>query len=107
GLGERLGVAVGSLLHAELLEPGDGPARVVVELALLLGECLIQRLVDQFEGSAHAHRLAVGLEDFRVAGEDGHTWTYRCLCKVDRRDVFLLEDSKRIWQFSLERAYKL
>ena len=47
GLGECLGDAELALVEAGMLEPGDGPAGVGVEVALLLGERLFQRLVDE------------------------------------------------------------
>ena len=53
GLGERLGHAELVVKEAGLLEPGHGPARVGVEIALLLGQRLFQRLDDQRQRIAH------------------------------------------------------
>ena len=54
GLGELLGHAVLALVEARLLEPGQRPAAVGVEVALLLGQRLVEGLVDERQRLAHA-----------------------------------------------------
>ena len=94
------------LAVAELLEPGDRPAGVGVELVLLLGEDLGEDLVDEPERGPDAHRRAVGLQDLRVPAEDRHPGADRCLGEVDRRDVAVLEGPERLGQLALEAARK-
>ena len=62
GLRERLGHAVLALGEARLLEPGQCPAAVGVEVALLLGQRFVESLVDERQRVAHRERLALGVE---------------------------------------------
>ena len=74
------------------------PTRVGVELALLLGEHLVERLVDE----ASAVRTGIGepsaSSDLRVAREDRHARADGGLRQVDRRDVAVLKLPKRVGQ---------
>ena len=87
GFGERLGDAELALVEAGLLEPGYGPAGVGVEVSLLLGERLFQRLVDEREGVAHRERAATYIQHARVAAEDRHARADGGLGQVHGRDA--------------------
>src|SRR5208337_3666396 len=86
-LAEYLGDAVVALGKAVLLEPGEGPPAVGVEVALLLGQRLVERGVDQRQRFAHRDGLAFGVEDFGVARVDRHPRANGRLREIDRRDV--------------------
>ena len=47
GLGELLSHAIFTLVEARLLEPGQGPAAVDIEIAFLLDQCFVEDLIDQ------------------------------------------------------------
>ena len=103
-LGQLLGDAVFALGKTDLLEPGQRPAAVGVEVAFLLGQRLVQRLVDQRQRLAHRKRLAFGVEHFAVAGIDRHARADGRLRQVHRRDVAGLQVGERGRQFGLERG---
>jgi hypothetical protein len=94
-LGERLGHAVFALGEARLLEPRQRPAAVGVEVALLLGQRLVEGLVDERQCLAHGERLALGVEHFGVAGVNRHAWADGRLRQVHRRDVAALQVRER------------
>src|SRR5262249_16733388 len=106
-LGELLGTTEVTIREAVLFEPGDGPAAVGVEVALLLGQRLVEGLVHQRERIAHGERLALGVEHLRVTGGDRHARTNGRLRKVHRRDVAALEMGKRLRQLRLEGREEL
>ena len=95
GLGERLGHAVLAFGEARLLEPRQRPAAVGVEVALLLGERLVEGLVDERQRLAHRERLALGVEHLGVAGVDRHARADGRLRQVHRRDVAALQVGER------------
>ena len=101
-LGERLGHAVLALGEARLLEPSQRPAAIGVEVALLLGQRLVEGLVDERQRLAHGERLAFGVEHFGVASIDGHARADGGLRQVHRGDVAALEVRERRGQFGLE-----
>lgn len=105
GLAERLRVAVGAFVHPVLLEPRERPAGVGVELTLLLGEALVEDLVDETERRPHRHPRSVGLDDRRIAREDGHARPDHRLRKVHGRDVSVLQVLQRQRQIPLERGH--
>ena len=107
GLGERLGHAVLALGEARLLEPGQRPAAVGVEVAFLLGQRLVEGLVDERQRLAHRERLAFGVEHLGVAGVDRHARADGRLRQVHRRDVAALEVGERHGQLGLERGDEL
>ena len=107
GLGERLGHAVLALGEARLLEPGQRPAAVGVEVALLLGQRLVEGLVDERQRLAHGERLALGVEHLGVAGVDRHARADGRLRQVHRRDVAALQVGERHGQLGLERGDEL
>ncbi|PDW04126.1 hypothetical protein CJ255_05390 [Candidatus Viridilinea mediisalina] len=79
-----------------LLEPRNGPARLVVVVALLFGQYFVECGVDQLERRADAHGGAVRLQDRVVARVDRHARANRGLGEVYRRDVGALERPQRI-----------
>ena len=95
GLGELFGHAVLALGEARLLEPGERPAAVGVEVALLLGQRLVEGLVDERQRLAHGERLALGVEHLGVAGVDRHARADGRLREVHRRDVAALQVGER------------
>ena len=107
GFGEGLSVPKGAFVHAVLLEPGQSPAGVGIVLALLLGEVLVQVEVDELQSRAHAHGLAVRLQDFAVAGEDGHAGADGRLGQVHGGDVALLKLAQGLGKFTLQGGEKL
>ena len=102
-----LGDAVLAFGKAELLEPGQRPAAVGVEVALLLGQRLVEGLVDEGQRLAHRERLALGVEHLGVAGVDRHAGADGRLRQVDRRDVAALQVGERPGQLGLERGDEL
>ena len=107
GLGELLGDAVIALGKADLLEPGQRPAGIGVEIAFLLGQRLVEGLVDQGQRGAHRDRLALGVEHLGVAGIDRHAGADGRLRQVHRGDVAGLQMRQRLRQFGLERGDEL
>ena len=107
GLERALGHAVLALGEARLLEPGQRPAGVGVEVALLLGQRLVEGLVDERQRLAHGERLALGVEHLGVAGVDRHARADGRLREVHRRDVAALEVGERHGQLGLERGDEL
>ena len=107
GLGELFGHAVLALGEARLLEPGQRPAAVGVEVALLFGQRLVERLVDERQRLAHGERLALRVEHLGVARVDRHARADGRLREVDRRDVAALKMGERRGQFGLERGDEL
>ena len=97
-----LGHAVLALGEARLLEPSERPAAVGVEVALLLGQRLVEGLVDERQRLAHRERLALGVEHLGVAGVDRHARADGGLREVHRRDVAALEVGERRGQLGLE-----
>jgi hypothetical protein len=93
-----------ALGKADLLEPGQRPAAVGVEVALLLGQGLVQHLVDQRQRGAHRKRLAFGVEHLGVAGIDRHAGADGGLGQVHRRDVAALQVGEGLRQLGLERG---
>ena len=75
----------------DMLEPRQRPAAIGVEIALLLGQRLIERLVDQRQRLAHRERFALGVEHLGVARVDRHARPDGRLRQVHRRDVAALE----------------
>ena len=102
-----LGHAVLALGEARLLEPGQRPAAVGVEVALLLGQRLVEGLVDERQRLAHGERLALGVEHLGVAGVDRHARADGRLRQVHRRDVAALQVGERHGQLGLERGDEL
>ena len=102
-----LGHAVLALGEARLLEPGQRPAAVGVEVALLLGQRLVEGLVDERQRLAHGERLALGVEHLGVAGVDRHARADGRLREVHRRDVAALQVGERRGQLGLERGDEL
>ena len=90
-----------------LIEPGQRPAGVGVEIALLLGQRLVEGLVDQRQRGAHRNRLAFGVEHLGVAGIDRHAGADGGLREVNRRDVAGLQMRQGLRQFGLERGDEL
>ena len=70
-----------------LLEPRQRPAAVGIEVAFLLGQRLVERLVDERQRLAHRERLALGVEHLRVAGIDRHAGADSRLRQIHRRDI--------------------
>ena len=91
GLGKRLRHTIFALIEARLLEPRERPAAVGVEVALLLGQRLVESLVDKRQCFAHRERFALGVEHFRVAGIDSHAGADGRLRQVHRRDIAALK----------------
>ena len=91
----------------DLLEPGQRPAGVGVEVAFLLGQRLVEGLVDQRQRLAHGERLALGVEHLGVAGIDRHAGADGGLRQVHRRDVAALQMRERLRQLGLERGDEL
>ena len=85
GLGEGLGHAVLPLVETRLLEPRHRPSAVGVEVALLLGQRLVEGLVDERQRLAHRERLARGVEHLGIAGVDRHARADGRLRQVHRR----------------------
>ena len=104
GLGELFGDTVIALGKADLLEPGQRPAGVGVEVAFLLGQRLVEGLVDQRQRGAHRERLAFGVEHLGVAGIDRHAGADGGLRQVHRGDVAGLQMRQCLRQFGLERG---
>ena len=92
---EHLCFAVQSFIERVLLEPGERPAGVWVELALLFGEDLAENLVDERKRSAHPHRGTVGLKNSSIPREYGHAWADRRLREIHRCDATLLQLTQR------------
>ena len=107
GLGKLFGHAVIALGKADLLEPGQRPAGVGVEVAFLLGQRFVEGLVDQRQRGAHGERLAFGVEHLGVAGIDRHAGADGGLRQVHRRDVAGLQMRQGLRQFGLERGDEL
>ena len=91
-------------LKPDLLEPRHRPAGVGVEIAFLLGQRLVEGLVDERQRLAHRERLARGVEHLGVAGVDRHARADGRLRQVHRRDVAALEMDQRDRQLGLERG---
>ena len=87
-----------------LLEPSDRPAAVGVKIAFLLGEHLVENLVDERQRLAYGEGLASRVEHPRVAGVYRHAGADGGLGEVDRRDVARLQEAQRLWQFRTERG---
>src|SRR5205823_5970022 len=66
-----------------------------------------ERLIDELQRRAHAHRRAVGLEHLAIAREDGHAWANGRLRQVDGRDVAVLKPLQRTGQLALEGVQEL
>ena len=79
------------LVPFELPEPLEAEPGVGVEVALLLRQHLVKRVVDQRQGGADGHVCPIGLDDLRIAREDGHSGTDRRLGQVDGGDGSLLQ----------------
>ena len=107
GLRQRLGHAVLTLSEARLLEPRQRPAAVRVEVALLLGQRLVERLVDERQRLTHRNRLALGVEHLRVAGVDRHARADGRLRKIHRRDIAALQMGERHGQLGLKRGHEI
>ena len=107
GLGELFGDAVIALGKAGLLEPGERPAGVGVEVAFLLGQRLVERLVDERQRGAYRQRLAFGIEHLGIAGIDRHAGANGGLRQVHWRDVAGLQVCQCLRQFGLERGDEL
>ena len=106
-LRERLGHTVLALGEARLLEPGQRPAAVGVEVALLLGQRLVEGLVDERQRLAHA-RAACPRR--RAPWRSGCRPPCRAdgrLRQVHRRDVAALQVGERRGQLGLERGDEL
>ena len=80
GRGEGFCHSVRTLAETRLVEPGQRPAGVGIEVPFLFGQSLVQGLVDEGEGLPDGHRLAAGVQDPSVAGEDGHSRSDGGLC---------------------------
>ena len=107
GLAERLGDAVFTFGEAELLEPGQRPTAVGVEIAFLFGQASSSVCIDQCQRLAHRNGLAFGVEHLGVARVDGHARTDGGLREIDRRDVACLEMAQRDGQFGLQCGNEL
>ncbi len=107
GLGEGLGGAELAGLEPLLLEPGDRPAGVGVEVPLLGGQHPVERLVDGSQRLAHRERPALGVDHRGVAGEDRHAGADRGLREVDRGDVARLELVERRRQLGVQGLEEL
>ena len=57
GFAQSFGIAEGTVVETELVEPRHGPAGVSVEVTILLGQDLVERLVDERQRRAHARRI--------------------------------------------------
>ena len=90
-----------------MLEPRQRPAAVGVEVAFLLGQRLIESLVDERQRLAHGERLALGVEHLGVAGIDRHARADGRLRQIHRRDVAALKMGERRGQLGLERGDEL
>ena len=89
-LGERFRNAVLAGVESVLLEPCKRPARVRVEIALLLGKDFIERLVYHRKGVAHGDRLSFNIEDFCITREHRHARLCR-LRQIHGRNVAALQ----------------
>jgi hypothetical protein len=92
-LRQRFGHAVFAFVEGVLLEPSQRPAAVGVEISFLFGQRFIKRCVDQRQRLAHGDGLALGVEDFGVAGVNAHARANGGLRQIHRRDVARLEVS--------------
>ena len=90
GLGKLFGHAVLAFGEARLLEPGERPAAVGVEVALLFGQRLVEGLIDERQCVAHRECCAFGTKHLGVASVDRHARTNRRLRQVYGRDVAAL-----------------
>src|SRR5262249_50444839 len=93
--------------EAVLLEPGDRPARVSVEVAFLLGERLAERLVDEGECFSHGERLALGVKHLCITSVDRHARPDGGPCEVYGSDVAALQMRQRRWQLRLKHGDEL
>ena len=75
-----------ALAEAILLEPGERPAAVGVEVALLFGQSFVEGLVDSASAS-RTESACLGVEHLGVAGIDRHARADGGLRQVHRRDV--------------------
>ena len=107
GLGQRLRHAELAFGEARLLKPGQRPAGIGVEVALLLSEHLVKGLVDEGKGLAHGQRIAAGVQHSGVAGEHRHARPYCGLGQIHRGDVALLHLAQRVRQLGLQCVNEL
>ena len=61
----------------------------------MLGQRVVERLVDERQRLAHRERLAFGVQDSGVARVDRHAWTDGGLREIHRRDVAALQVGQR------------
>lgn len=99
GFAERFGVAERTFFEGELLVPGQRPAGVGVEFAFLLGQVLVEGLVEQGQSGADGYGRAVRFQHPAVTGEDGHARPDAGLGQIHRGDVAFLQLSERRREF--------
>src|SRR5271165_592001 len=71
-LGKRLGHAIRALRKPRLLEPRQRPAAVGIKRPLLLGQRLVESLVNERQCIANGERLAIGVEYLGITSVNRH-----------------------------------
>ena len=72
-------------IETELFEPCKSPAAVCVEVAFLLGEYLVESLVDQCQRLSDIERLPRGVQDTGKPTVDGHSRADSSLRQINGR----------------------
>jgi hypothetical protein len=73
----------------------------------LFRQHFVERLVDERQRGADAHRRAIRFEHARVTAEHGHARSDGGLGQIHWRDVALLQIPQRLGQLSLQRGEKI
>ena len=80
---------------------------VGVEVTFLLGQRLVEHLIDQRQRLAHGEGMARGIKHAAEAGVDRHAGADGGLGQVHRGDIAALQVDQRRRQFVLEGGEKL